>query len=76
MPKKAASFEDKLQALENLVEAMEEGDLNLEDALKQFEQGIALARDCQEALKKAEQKVEVLLEKTADADTEPFETEA
>lgn len=73
MPKK--SFEDKLLALENLVEQMEDGELNLEDSLKHFENGISLARECQEALKNAEQKVEILLEKTADADTAPFDPE-
>lgn len=75
MPKKAASFEDKLQALENLVEQMEDGELNLEDSLKHFENGISLARECQEALKNAEQKVEILLAKTAAADTAPFDPE-
>lgn len=73
MPKKAASFEDKLQALEALVEKMEDGELNLEDSLKHFEQGIGLARECQTALKNAEQKVEVLLEKTKESDTAPFD---
>ena len=75
MPKKNASFEDKLLALESLVEQMEDGELNLEDSLKHFENGISLARECQEALKNAEQKVEILLEKTADADTAPFDPE-
>ena len=72
MPKKA-SFEDKLQSLEGLVEQMEDGDLKLEDSLKHFEKGIALARECQDALREAEQKVEVLLEKTADSETVEFE---
>ena len=72
MPKKA-SFEDKLQSLEGLVEQMEDGDLKLEDSLKHFEKGIALARECQDALREAEQKVEVLLEKTADSETVDFE---
>lgn len=75
MPKKAASFEDKLQALETLVEKMEDGELNLEDSLKHFENGIGLARECQEALKNAEQKVEILLAKTADAETAAFAPE-
>lgn len=73
MPKKAASFEDKLTALEGLVEQLEQGDLNLEDALKHFEQGISLARECQQALQNAEQKVEILLSKTADSGTADFD---
>ena len=43
--------------LEALVEAMEQGELSLEDSLKQFERGMQLARTCQQALRAAEQKV-------------------
>ena len=60
--KKAVDFEEALDQLENLVEAMEGGDLSLEDSLKAFEQGIKLSRECQTALSTAEQKVQLLLE--------------
>jgi exodeoxyribonuclease VII small subunit len=66
-------FERALGDLEATVEQLEHGDLSLEDALKQFERGVALARDCQAALKQAEQKVEILLQKSATAAPEPFE---
>ncbi|MGI9247224.1 MAG: exodeoxyribonuclease VII small subunit [Steroidobacteraceae bacterium] len=66
-------FEQALAQLEATVDALEHGDLSLEDALKQFERGVALARDCQAALTQAEQKVEVLLQKTPSAEAEPFE---
>lgn len=59
---KQPDFEKSLKALENLVEKLEKGDMPLEKALKAFEDGVALTRRCQEALKEAEQKVEVLLE--------------
>ncbi len=75
MPRKAASFEDKLQELETLVEQMESGELKLEDALKHFEKGVGLARACQDALNKAEQRVEILLQQSADAEPEPFDPE-
>lgn len=67
------SFESDLQALEALVEKLERGDLPLEDSLQQFERGIALARRCQQALKTAEQKVRILLEKNVDAKPENFD---
>lgn len=54
-------FEKALNELEQLVEKMEEGDLSLEESLKQFERGIALTRACQQALQSAEQKVQILL---------------
>jgi exodeoxyribonuclease VII small subunit len=66
-------FERALADLEATVEKLEHGDLSLEEALQQFERGVALARDCQAALKQAEQKVEILLQKSATAHPEPFE---
>ena len=72
---KTPDFEQALADLEETVEKLERGDLPLEDALKQFERGIGLARSCQTALKQAEQKVEILLQKTPDAAPETFEPE-
>jgi len=46
--------------LEALIARLEHGDLPLEEALAGFERGVALTRACQEALAKAEQKVELL----------------
>ena len=48
------NFEEALANLEGLVEAMEEGELTLEESLKAFEQGIKLTRECQQALDQAE----------------------
>ena len=74
--KKSIQFEDQLAQLEALVEAMESGDLSLEDSLKSFEQGIKLARECQTALKAAEQTVEMLTRQGDDLVSEPFEAES
>lgn len=63
-------FEKSLADLEALVNAMEKGSLSLEDSLKAFEEGVKLSRECQQALKDAEQKVEILLGKNGQ--TEPF----
>lgn len=64
MAKKTADapLEQSLEALEALVERMESGELSLDDSLKAFEQGIRLTRDCQHALRAAEQQVRILLE--------------
>lgn len=72
---KTSSFEEALSELEALVESMEQGELPLEESLKSFERGIALTRTCQQALKAAEQKVEILSKNTLDAEPEPFESE-
>lgn len=55
------NFEDSIEKLESLVSAMEDGDLSLEDSLAAFETGIRLTRECQSALREAEQKVQVLM---------------
>lgn len=65
-------FERALAELEALVERLEHGDLALDDALKSFERGVALTRQCQGALKAAQQKVEILLNASATAEAEPF----
>jgi exodeoxyribonuclease VII small subunit len=58
--KKSINFEKNLDELEGLVEALESGGLSLEDSLKTFEKGVRITRECQEALKEAEQKVNLL----------------
>ena len=58
---KSINLEKSLADLETLVEELESGDLPLDKAMKKFEQGIKLTRNCQSALKDAEQKVEILL---------------
>ena len=60
--KKPVQFESALDELESIVEVLEQGELSLEDSLKAFEQGIKLTRECQHALKDAEQKVQLLIE--------------
>ena len=59
MPKE--KFEDELNKLEKIVSKLEEGDLPLEESLKQFEEGIRLIRICHLKLDEAEKKVEILL---------------
>lgn len=61
MPAKV-NFEKSLEKLETIVQHMESGDISLDDALKQFEQGIKLIRQCQTTLEQAEQKVSILLD--------------
>ena len=69
-------FEASLKQINEIVSQMETGDLSLEESLKAFEQGLKLTRTCQKALEKAEQKVEVLIEKNSDLLLEPFDDDA
>jgi exodeoxyribonuclease VII small subunit len=68
--KRQPDLEKSLADLEQIVATLEEGDIPLEQALQQFEQGIKLSRDCQTALQSAEQRVQVLMK----GDLEDFDT--
>ena len=65
-------FEQSLRSLEEIVRKMEQGELTLEDSLEAFEEGVRLTRNCQTALQKAEQKVNILV-KSSDGEFSPTE---
>jgi exodeoxyribonuclease VII small subunit len=72
--KKSVNLEKSIADLETLVDELESGDLPLEKAMKKFEEGIKLTRQCQAALKEAEQKVEVLVQSAGGEEAlEPFD---
>ncbi len=73
---KSTRFEDALGELETIVKSLETGDQPLDDSLKQFERGIALARFCQQNLSDAEQKVKVLLTEDGSENLSEFETDS
>ena len=58
---KQLDFEANIAALQELVEKMERGDYTLEESVAQFERGMALAKNCQDALRAAEVKVSKLM---------------
>lgn len=58
---KLPNFEEALKKLDAIVAKMEGGELTLEQALKEFEAGVSLARQCQQALQQAEQRITQLL---------------
>ena len=68
----AVNFEQTLAELEELIERLESGSLPLDEALKTFERGVELTRGCQAALKNAQQKVEILLQREGTVSVEPF----
>jgi exodeoxyribonuclease VII small subunit len=74
-PKKP-DFEKSLARLEEVVRRLESPQLSLDDAMKLFEEGVELSRECQKQLEEAEGRVEILLKK-ADGKiaAQPFEPE-
>ncbi len=62
-PAKKAEFERSLARLEEVVRRLESPQLSLDEAMKLFEEGVALSRECQKQLEEAEGRVEILLKK-------------
>jgi exodeoxyribonuclease VII small subunit len=74
-PGKKPGFEQSLARLEEIVRRLESASLSLDDAMKLFEEGVALSRDCQQQLDQAEGKVEILLKKAGgEIVAQPFAT--
>jgi len=73
---KKGDFERSLGRLEEVVKRLESTDLSLDEAMKLFEEGVTLSRECQKQLEEAEGRIEILLKK-ADGKivAQPFETE-
>ena len=67
-----ADFEQSLDALERLVEKMEQGQMSLEDSLAAYERGVGLYRRCQQALEQAELRVRLLSDPEQPETAEPF----
>jgi len=68
-------FEQALENLQAVVKKLESGDVSLEDALKQFEEGVKLSRQCQSYLSEAEKRVEILTQSKGDSEIalKPFD---
>lgn len=68
------SFEENMEKLEKIVTELEKGNLNLDDSVKKFEEGIKLSKECNEILEQAEKKITILLEKNEETIEKEFIT--
>lgn len=75
MAKKKVSFEGAMTRLEEIVEKMETEELLLEDAVKLYQEGLALSAVCREKLAAAEGTVTVLRREAGLWEETPFEEE-
>ncbi|GIU42370.1 exodeoxyribonuclease VII small subunit [Shewanella algidipiscicola] len=66
------TFEESLSELERIVGDLEQGDVSLDDALKQFERGINLVRNSQAKLEQAQQKVSILTQEQDQPSLHPY----
>ena len=58
---KEINFETSMEQLEKIVQELEKGDLNLDDSIKKFEEGMKISKDCNKFLEEAEKKITVLI---------------
>lgn len=68
------SFEEQMEELENIVEALEKGDLSLEESMVKFEKGIKISKECNKTLEEAERKITILIHQEGEITEENFET--
>ena len=74
---KTPTFEEALERLESLVEAMEHGQLALEELLERHEEGTRLAALCTEKLAAAEKRIEMITRNAAgEPEVAPFDSNA
>ncbi len=68
-------FEDAMQELEAITAKLEKGDLSLDESVSNFEEGMKLAKKCNNILEEAEKKIKVLVQKDGKLEEEDFITE-
>lgn len=71
-------FEQALKRLEQIVHSLEDGDIGLDESLKQYEEGVKLLRKSYELLERAERRIELLSGIDAEGNpvTQPFDDTA
>ena len=72
---KEENFESKMQALEKIVTELEKGDLNLDESVKKFEEGMKISKQCSKMLEETEKRITILLNDENEVIEEDFRTE-
>ncbi len=69
------NFEETIKQLEIIANELEKGDLNLDESVSKFEQGMKLSKICSEILENAEKRITILLKKDDEVTEENFSVE-
>ena len=69
------SFEEQMEKLEQIVEELEKGNLNLDDSVAKFEEGMQISKECNKMLEEAEKKITMLINENGELKEEKFQTE-
>lgn len=67
-----ANFEETIKELEQIAKELENGDLNLDESVSKFEQGMKLSKTCNEILENAEKRISILIKKDDGVEEEEF----
>ncbi len=66
------NFEELMQNLESIVQELEKGDLNLDDSVAKFEEGMKISKECNKILEDSEKRISILLENNGEVTEEDF----
>ena len=66
------SFEELMESLENIVQELEKGNLNLDDSVTKFEEGMKISKECNKILESSEKRISILLENNGEITEEEF----
>lgn len=69
------NFESKMEKLEIIVNELEKGDLNLDESVAKFEEGINISKECNKILEETEKKITILINKDDELKEEEFKAE-
>ena len=72
---KEMSFENAMQELEEITGKLEKGNLSLDESVASFEEGMKLAKKCNNILEDAEKKIKILVQKDENIEEEDFKIE-
>lgn len=73
--KKTGNFEESMKKLEEIVVELEKGELNLDQSVEKFEEGMKISKECNNMLQNAEKRISILLENDGEVTEEEFEAE-
>ncbi len=70
--KQELNFEEAMKRLEEIAQELEKGDLDLDQSVKKFEEGMALSKKCNEILQEAEKRITILIQEDGEIKEENF----
>ena len=73
--KEEPNFEETIKNLEQIASELEKGDLNLDESVAKFEQGMKLSKMCNDILESAEKRISILIKKDDELAEENFNVE-